>query len=80
MPLSSNAALRKDTNTAPAKMQHRHYATIAGILNGMRGMGIAHGISVGQHEEMCKYFAGELRNTNPNFNTDRFLRACGVED
>ena len=23
-------------------------------------------------------FAVELRNTNPNFDTDRFLEACGV--
>jgi hypothetical protein len=25
-------------------------------------------------------FASKLKSTNPQFNRDRFLRACGVED
>jgi hypothetical protein len=31
------------------------------------------------HEALSDVFAEELENTNPRFNRERFLRACGVE-
>lgn len=73
MPLTSEAALRKDRTTGLSPMQHRHFATIATI--------IAEGSSCPIERESVAYmFADRLSETNPNFDRDRFMRACGGED
>lgn len=69
MALTTQAALRKDRRNARGpELQHRHYAVIAGILKDWRNRSTA------------EFFADRLRATNPNFDRDRFLRACGYEE
>ena len=36
-------------------------------------------VAAGQWRDCCKHVGGVLRQTNPAFNRDRFLDACGVE-
>lgn len=55
-------------------MTRQHFALIAAVLAPY----------VGEQEanipaSIAKDFADKLRTTNPNFNRERFLRACGVE-
>lgn len=57
-------------------IQRRHYEAIARIIAEMDSSGDNHTVQV----EVAKHFASELRYTNPNFNRDRFLKACGVQD
>lgn len=76
MPLSKEAARRKDAGTtgAPVKFQHRHFAFIARI--------IASNVEVAKWDNYSTAlaFAGALASTNPNFDRARFLAACGVEE
>ena len=78
MALKPDAALRKDQTGAkyPATLQHRHFAVIAGILASLDRD--SHGLSAGQHRDICETFADELAGTNPNFDRARFLTACGL--
>lgn len=73
MPLKPESALRKDRTTGLAPMQHRHFATIATILRDMRvdlnGAGML-------TDEVVLYFSARLSETNPNFDRDRFIKAC----
>jgi len=70
--LSTETALRKDRNAGYAYMQHRHFATIAAIISELEE------IAPETHETVANYFAARLAQTNPRFDRDRFLRACGV--
>lgn len=72
MPLTSQAASIKDTRTGKAPMQHRHFCTIAAIIKGMAGEDFE-----GLRGVVARRFANELASTNPNFDRDRFLTACG---
>lgn len=90
--LSKSGADRKDHATAVygVTMQHRHFAAIADILKRR----FSHG-PIGSHYgattvatdgtrlwsalDICEVFALELGATNPRFNSERFLRACGFE-
>lgn len=73
MPLSASAALSKDkwSGKCTVLFQHRHFAFIAATIkqthDDFRRMHMAYA------------FANELEKTNPNFDRDRFLRACGIE-
>ena len=87
MPLTSHAALAKDaTNGKKAPlMQHRHFAWIAAELRSHMPGGYdptAHYMERSANEAMwvgiCESFADKLSETNPNFDHDRFIRACGV--
>lgn len=81
MALKPDAAARKDALGAkhPATLQHRHFAVIAGILADLDGD--THGVSRGQHRDICEHFAIRLAATNPNFDRKRFMTACdAVED
>lgn len=71
MALETKAAHRKDLLLRLAPMQHRHFATIATIIREMSG-----GFSEEEREDIAVAFADRLRETNPNFDRDRFLRAC----
>jgi hypothetical protein len=62
---------RKDLRTTTCAMQHRHFATIAAIIRELPSGDDTRG-GIAQH------FAAHLRHTNPNFNRDRFLAACGA--
>lgn len=68
MSLTKETANRKDLRTGVSPMQHRHYTTVAAIIRIM-----PEGLS---HREIALHFARELRPTNPNFDEERFLRAC----
>lgn len=54
-------------------MQRRHFQMIADILAGMRIY-----MPTEYADRAAEYFADELRQTNPQFNRDKFLKACGV--
>lgn len=73
MPLKPETALRKDRSTRPVTMQHRHYATIAAIIAEMPN-------AYGERDTAACYFARRLRDTNPNFDRQRFIAACEPED
>lgn len=61
-------------------MPRQHFALIAEVLkarfNRQRNAG---GGFVAPDYALAKEFADALAHTNPNFNRDRFLRACGVD-
>ena len=69
MTLSKSAAYRKDITSSIGDMQHRHFATIAAIIREMPA-------DVYGPEQVAKIFASRLADTNPRFNSNRFLRAC----
>jgi hypothetical protein len=70
MPMTNNSMLAKDRRNAKANiMQHRHFAVIAGVIAKIHPR---------MRSEIAWHFAGELRETNPKFNQERFLRACNV--
>ena len=73
MPLSATAALRKDIASRATRMEHRHFAAIAGIIATLPLDAHAY-----PHDEVARHFANELHATNANFDRRRFLRACGV--
>lgn len=71
MALTIEAALRKDKRNAkciPARMEHRHFAMIAGILALLP--------QSEENDEIVEHFAKELAKTNPRFDRARFLRAA----
>lgn len=73
MTLSIESAFRKDRTTGKATMEHRHFATVAVILNSMPARW-------GQRRmDIIAHFADELAGTNPKFDRARFLKACGVQ-
>ena len=73
MPLTPESALAKDQRTGLAPMQHRHFTTIAKILDDARFL------DGPTRTTICEHFADELECTNPKFDRERFLAACGVE-
>lgn len=74
--LTDQAALNKDRRTGKAPMQHRHFATIASIIAGMNPISPN---AQGYKQALIEHFADELRGTNPRFNRERFIKACGGE-
>jgi hypothetical protein len=59
-------------------MNRRHYLLIARILS----QNLAEAAGEGERrvvEQIARDFAAELAGTNPNFESTRFLRACGLE-
>ena len=69
MPLTSASALRKDKTSGIAPvMEHRHFACVAAI--------IASESHLPTRKHMAALFAARLRDTNPRFDTARFLAAC----
>lgn len=72
MPLSPAAAKAKDIRNSDApKMQHRHFAFIAGVIAEINDDNI--------RAYVAGRFARKLSITNPNFDVARFYAACGVE-
>lgn len=64
-------------------MQRRHFELIAETIKRARfspNVSPFKGISEDAHSTIAREFAQSLKATNPNFNTARFLTACGVED
>lgn len=73
MPLSTKAALCKDNRTT-GTMQHRHFATIARVINRLHTRKPDR-LTSGM---VASFFADALAETNPRFDRERFLRACGT--
>lgn len=76
MALKPAAALRKDQTNAGSSMEHRHFATVAAIIKGMRRVGDS--TSNFDADHVAHHFADELAPTNPRFDRARFLKACGL--
>ena len=71
MPLSTQAAMQKDKASAGfCKMEHRHFALIAGVIANMT--------DANSRYETAYLFGLSLRKTNPSFDHDRFMRACNA--
>lgn len=69
--LTTESAARKDrTSGKSATLQHRHYACIASIIRELA--------PVQRRDVVALHFADQLRFTNPRFDRDRFLKACGA--
>lgn len=69
MALTPDTALRKDRRSGVTSLQHRHFATIAAIIADFPG----------DREALAQHFGYRLQETNANFDSQRFIRACGVE-
>lgn len=75
MPLSPEAALRKDTTSAQgATLEHRHFAVIAAILRSLPSDGVDD--ATFDWPTLVNHFTRELAKTNPRFNAARFIAAC----
>ena len=55
------------------QMQRRHFELIARVISGST-------IDKSAKIILALDFGRELRHTNPNFNVERFYRACGAEN
>ena len=72
---------RKDLSTAARgniALQHRHFAFIAAALKSTKPESA--GPELNQWASMVDTFASDCRATNPKFNRERFLAACGRLD
>lgn len=69
MALTQKSAHRKDINAGISPMEHRHFATVATIIREAPNFSE-------DNRSLAEYFADRLADTNPNFDRDRFLRAC----
>lgn len=56
-------------------MQRRHFELIASVIHSMTGEDFE-----GLRPVIARRFANELATTNPQFQRDKFLKACGVSD
>lgn len=65
-------AYKKDLNRDYCEMQHRHFRTIAAIINKLPAETTRTGVT--------QRFAQELQSTNPNFDMGRFISACLNDD
>jgi len=64
-------------------MTRKDFELIAGTIKRARFTPNVHpfqGIGDLDHERIAREFAQSLKHTNPNFDSARFLKACGVED
>lgn len=71
MPLSTAAALRKDTSTAAPVFQHRHFAAMAAMIAMMPDPAARY--------MAAETFANRLGRFNPAFDRPRWMRACGFD-
>ena len=63
---------RRDLNTKPVKLQHRHFALIAAII---RDFGYP-----AERRRIAEHFANRLARTNSNFDRSRFVSAATEKD
>lgn len=78
MSLTAQSAARKDKRTAsngPA-LEHRHFAFIAQTILEMESN---ESISDKCRYEIAHQFAAACATTNPRFDYNRFIAACGVK-
>jgi hypothetical protein len=66
-------------------MQRRHFELIAKGIRAGKPPAVAHltpamdVVAMGQWRQSARSMASVLADTTPNFNRERFLRACGVD-
>lgn len=60
-------------------MQRRHFELIAETIAQLSSLYMDEPITRKQQRAIAERFSNALYNTNPQFNRDRFLRACRVE-
>ena len=71
--LSAKAAFAKDRTTGKARMEHRHFATVAAVLDSIPATILPDHT---QRVALVEFFATELSTTNPNFSYERFRKAA----
>lgn len=59
-------------------MTRQHFEFIATTLRELRRA--RRGFHADAHRMVAEEFAARLRETNPGFNRERFLRACGIKE
>lgn len=70
--LSEMAAARKDRAAGcNARLEHRHFAFIAAVIKDL-------GLEASEQRHVAAVFAAACARTNPRFDTNRFLKACGA--
>lgn len=70
--LTTASAARKDANSAgKATFEHRHFSTVAAIIKNMS-------VTADVRHEIAQEFATALASTNPRFDRQHFLAACGL--
>ena len=75
MTLTTESAARKDKTTgASAELQHRHFAFIAATIKAMPDFAVTLRT---QKRSVALAFADACARTNPKFDRNRFLAACG---
>src|SRR5258707_13047478 len=78
MPLKPITAMRKDRASAKGvKLQHRHFAFIAGVIKSQRDSKTETPAAI---RRWASYFANDLPKTNHNFDRARFFTALGLAD
>lgn len=60
-------------------MTRKDYELIAAAVAEANADMVDHPGRLAGAAQVARYLARELRGTNPRFDRDRFLRACGVE-
>ena len=63
---------RRDLNTKPVKLQHRHFVLIAAIIRDIA--------DYQERRHVANLFAFKLQRTNPGFDPDRFIAACFAKE
>jgi hypothetical protein len=61
-------------------MTRKDFELIADVLRDVRESYADNNVSTQHVDTVAKCFAIRLQGTNPRFDQDRFMRACGVED
>ena len=62
-------------------MQRGHYKLIASVFkDAFQCFPHSNEDARNAIEKTARIMCRELKGTNPSFNADRFLRACGIED
>lgn len=56
-------------------MQRRHFEVIAKTINSLRGPLV--GMTERDADRVAVHFANQLATLNPQFDRERFLKACG---
>lgn len=72
MALTVKAQISKDNRAAIPEMQHRHFAYIAGLIaSSETGWTLS-------KANLANHFADSFAQSNPRFDRQRFMRACGA--
>lgn len=73
---------KRDLNITERKvsLEHRHFAFIAAVLKDSKPEAHWDANKRAQWQVTVHRFIARCKSTNPKFNADRFLAACGFDD